>query len=641
MLHFLSRWRIGPRLNLGFAALLGLVLVTGTVTSIGLMSALRSFEEYRDLARETGLIGRLRAEMLSARIGERDFVLSGSAEARAAVDERIDTLKGLVAQAQREIGDAERAAAIVAIDAHLDDYGEAFDDVVDLWAERDRLRVELAERGGDAEAALERVMQAAERDNDAGTAYLGGVALDAVLSLRLHLQQFLIDGTDMQRAAAAASGEAARDAGRRLLRALANRQQRELAQAAIDDVEAFVGRLDAVFAVVARKRELVDGTLDGLGSETTKAVDAAALDIRAEQDALGATAVASARSSLAVAAAAALTTLALGFAISRLLARSINEPMAAMTAAMGALAAGKLDTEVPCRQLSDEMGDMSKAVQIFKDHAVERQRLDDAQRARVVRMDAAIARFDQEVGAALGAFGTASTQLDATAHAMAAAAGQASSNVQAVATAAEEMSASVAEISYQTDTSRAVAGEAVRSVETASRVVHELNGTAQQITDIVDLISDIADQTNLLALNATIEAARAGEAGKGFAVVAHEVKTLAGRTGQATADIGAKITTIRQGSAEAGRMIAEVTQVMARLDEVATAIAGAIEEQTATTASIAQNAQEAAQGTENVVESIRGGERAERWVERSMVAASKQLGEQAEALRARVQAFLE
>jgi methyl-accepting chemotaxis protein len=179
-------------------------------------------------------------------------------------------------------------------------------------------------------------------------------------------------------------------------------------------------------------------------------------------------------------------------------------------------------------------------------------------------------------------------------------------------------------------------------VETASKVVHELNGTAQQITGIVDLISDIADQTNLLALNATIEAARAGDAGKGFAVVAHEVKTLAGRTGQATADIAEKIDTIRSGSDQAVRMIAEVTTVMGRLDEVATAIAGAIEEQSATTTSIAQNAQEAAQGTENVVETIRGGGGGgSHGTQQSMVAASKQLAEQTELLRGRVQSFFE
>jgi methyl-accepting chemotaxis protein len=316
----------------------------------------------------------------------------------------------------------------------------------------------------------------------------------------------------------------------------------------------------------------------------------------------------------------------LTLAVSMVVARGITGPLQRMTGAMNDLAGGKLDVDVPGIGRRDEIGEMAKAVEVFKRNAVERQALEAEQKQAETR---AVAQrkadmykmaedFEGAVGGIIGAVSTASSQLETSAGALsstaeraeelattvAAASEEASTNVQSVASATEEMASSVNEISRQVQESARMAGEAVDQARKTNDRVSELSKAAARIGDVVELINTIAGQTNLLALNATIEAARAGEAGRGFAVVASEVKALAEQTAKATGEIGQQVSGIQAATQESVGAFKEISGTIERLSEISSAIAAAVEEQGAATQEISRNVQQAAHGTQQVSSNI-------------------------------------
>ena len=318
--------------------------------------------------------------------------------------------------------------------------------------------------------------------------------------------------------------------------------------------------------------------------------------------------------------------IAIFVALMYVVSRTVIRPMRQMTESMEVLAAGDTSVEVPALDKRDEIGAMAKAVQVFKDNAIRVAKMEEEQTAMRARaeeekretMNRMADEFDSSVGQIVDQVSAAVQEMQNTATDMTGVAENNSeqaekvrndaqitnNNVSAVASATEEMSASVAEISSMVQKSTGIVGQAVTSVSTTKDDVTQLEESASRIGEVIGLITDIAEQTNLLALNATIEAARAGDAGKGFAVVASEVKNLANQTGKATSDIAAQITDIQSRTKQVVGAIQNIGEVMNEVNEIASSIAAASEEQNTATVEISRNAQETATITSGVLISI-------------------------------------
>ncbi len=306
-------------------------------------------------------------------------------------------------------------------------------------------------------------------------------------------------------------------------------------------------------------------------------------------------------------------------------ARGIAQPLRQLRRAMLDLAENRQSDAQLDLDRQDEIGEMARAVDVFRENATTRatleqkSRAEEAERAqRQSKVDQLIAEFRSSVGTVLSAVDASMKKLETTAASLSNVANEASTqaaaasdasdraagNVQGVAAAAEELGSSVVEIGRQVGQANEVVSEATELAGRTNGQVAALAQAAQKIGDVVDLIKAIAEQTNLLALNATIEAARAGEAGKGFAVVASEVKSLANQTAKATEEIGAQVAGIQGSTKEAVEAIGKIAATMDDINRFTSTIAVTIQQQGSATRDISRNVNLAAEGTGTVASSI-------------------------------------
>jgi methyl-accepting chemotaxis protein len=358
-------------------------------------------------------------------------------------------------------------------------------------------------------------------------------------------------------------------------------------------------------------RSSVSELVAGLNAEVDEASSQATV---VEQQGLTALAV--------VAAAAVLISLAIYVLYVR---GNVLRRLGGLQKTMVQLADGNLEVVVPAKG-NDEISAMGRAVEVFKDNALKVQAM-QAEEERLNRernealRDELLGLADtlqNEVESAVNEIAALGDQLQGVSGQMtssaelvsgqteevANSAQEATGNVETVAAATEQLSASNAEINRQMAESTRISNDASTRAQETNELVVSLSQSADRIGEVIALITDIAEQTNLLALNATIEAARAGDAGKGFAVVAAEVKNLANQTEKATEEISGQISGIQKATGESVNAIGDIGRIIENINEIATTISAAVEEQGAATDEITRNVRGAADRTRSVSASI-------------------------------------
>jgi methyl-accepting chemotaxis protein len=319
----------------------------------------------------------------------------------------------------------------------------------------------------------------------------------------------------------------------------------------------------------------------------------------------------------------------IGFFISRAMTSSLGK----IVTVMSRLRSGDTDVVVPFSTLKTEIGEVARALDVFKEAIAiaknakseleqtvaavqdENTRLNQSAHQQLLDMAEIL---EGQVGTIVDMLGITSEQLDSASKSLTEASQAATdeirvaadlvttteSSMTAIRPGTQQLAASIAQVASEISHATNATNMAASRSHVANERIAALMGAAERVGSIVGIIDEIASQTQLLALNATIEAARAGDAGRGFAVVASEVKLLANQTAKFTGDITAQINEIQTATQFASDHITDMGKMITGISTTSTTISAAIEEQTASTSDISRSIDDIAAQSERAASSV-------------------------------------
>ncbi len=618
--------RFRSKVTLGFGCLLAISAISMGFAYVGFGRIAASVAASQAGVAEAGLARTIDRELMSFRELVRYYVLTGNdadAEAAQAAEGR---LKMAIDHARTGTTDPERLARVAELAKQFETFAATFTGTLKAKQEFSTIAENRVIAKGTA--LRYKLDDIASTAGDAGQEALQAKVKDTATQL---IATSALLGTYARKPepATAASATARLKFLNAAFASIPAKGQ-EAIQRKLAELMSGLSDYTSSFADLVAKAELIErlgGEMMNTATSITRLSDTMKQDLLADQTRIESQTQNILQNTQWLIVALALGSTLLGGLLALVLGNGISRPMLKMCAAMRELAKGNFDVTLPGLGRKDEIGDMAAAVEGFKvqavakaerDAATHEQRNRIAAEARRAEMIQFADQFEAAVGSIVANVSSSAAQLESAADTLtqtaettqslsthvAGASEEASSNMQSVAAATEELSMSVDEIGRQVHESSRIAANAVRQANQTDERIGELSRAAQDIGDVVKLITAIAEQTNLLALNATIEAARAGEAGRGFAVVASEVKSLASQTAKATDEISSHILGMQSATRESVTAIKEISSTIGQISEIAATIATAVQQQSAATQEIAGNVQNVAQGTEEVANNI-------------------------------------
>jgi len=617
--------RFRAKIMLGFAVVLAISAASMGFAYLGFERVSDVVDSYRRSVQEADLSRDIDRELISYRALARYFVVTGKEEDGKAALEAEARLKDAILASMKGTTDRARLEQVAKLEREFRTFTKIFADMLKTKDESGRIaRDQLARTGNSLRYKLDDLPSNAE-DEEMPLITLGAKKVTEQFQAAIALANTFVVNSDQS---VATSALARLKFVENALKAISTTNTKIL-----DGIKEISGMLEEYrrsLAMLVGNAKEIEGLIQEMtetAAEINKASAAMKSDLLADQKRLDAESDAAIVETERLIVMLAAGGFLLGCIWAFFLGKGISRPMTRMCSAMRELAAGNFDVVLPGLGRRDELGEMAGAVEEFKIQAIARAERDAAtqeaqSKAASAARRAELIRFADEFEAAVGAIvanvSSSAVQLEASAGTLtrtaettqslssqvAGASEEASTNMQSVASATEELSASVDEIGRRVRESSEIAEAAVRQAEQTDGRIGKLSRAAQQIGDVVKLITAIAEQTNLLALNATIEAARAGDAGRGFAVVASEVKSLASQTAKATDEISNHISGMQGATQESVAAIKEIGGTIGKISEIASTIASAVEQQSSATQEIARSVQNVAQGTQEAATNV-------------------------------------
>jgi len=558
----LKNMKVSSLLAIGFGLVLTIMVIISVISFNGLGTAVEGFKEYRGLARDTNLAGRVQANMLLVRLYAKDYILKHSDAAIEKFKGRYKTLEGLVQDAEKEIQKPERAKLVAYVVGAIGDYDKGFDKVVGFMNKRNMVVKEQLDPNGLAmRKAITAIMESAYQDKDPDAAFYAGRVQESLLLARLYVAKYLTtnDQADVKRAHNELD-EALTERAKVLDENIQNPTRRSLLADFYQAKKIYSEALDEINNIIVERNKVIKEELDTIGPKVAKATEDVKLSVKKDQDILGPQVQAhneQASSTVVYTSIAGIViAIILAWWIVVLIKRPLGEEPAVLQGIAQQIATGKLNINF------DTKGKQPSGVY-----------------AEMIEMSEHLREIVGNVISTASSMAQASNQVSESVQNLSSGASEQAASVEETSSSLEEMSANVNQNADNAKQTEKMAESASQQAGQGGEAVKETVKAMKAIAEKIGIIEDIAYQTNLLALNAAIEAARAGEHGKGFAVVAAEVRKLAGRSEEAAGEISDLAKNSVSVSEKAGSLLDEIVPSIQKTADLVQEITASSEEQ--------------------------------------------------------------